>query len=91
MRCLDFEECSARADFAIRLWLVSAMCSFILVSKDQPVCPIYEVPQEQGILSTPDCWRGLILSFTDVKDCFQIFNAVINPKALWTFWTTAKA
>ena len=26
-----------------------------------------------------------------LKRRFQIFNAVINPKALWTFWTTAEA
>ena len=25
------------------------------------------------------------------KHRFQIYNAVINPKALWTFWTTAEA
>ena len=76
MRCLDFDECSARADFAIRLWLVSAMCSFILASKDRLVCPIYEVPQEQGILYTPDCWRGLILSFTDMKDCLRVLSGL---------------
>ena len=34
MRCLDFEECSGRADFAIWLWLMSTMCSFILSSKE---------------------------------------------------------